>query len=324
MNLGFLVLLVIGFLAVVLLLEGGYLLWTDYRGPEVQRLEKRLRTVSQSGASFQSASLLRGRRDEDLSQIERMLLANPTAKLVDAYVRQSGIDITLLKLISLSLALFVAVFLCLLVIRVSFVPALSFSLIAAVLPAMWVVRRRSARLLAMERQLPDAVDLIARALRAGHTFSSALQMAGDELPDPIRGEFQLTFDEINYGVPMSESLMNLARRAPIDDLRFIVVAVTLQRETGGNLAELLDNIARLIRERFTLFGTIRVLSAEGRMSAWILCLLPIGTGGIVFLTNPGFLSVLWTDPMGIDLLKTAIFMMAFGVFWMTRVIKIKV
>jgi tight adherence protein B len=149
-------------------------------------------------------------------------------------------------------------------------------------------------------------------------------MVGTEGPEPIAQEFRTAFDEVNYGVPMQDALMNLALRVPVTDLRFFVIAATIQRETGGNLAELLDKLGALIRARFKLLGTIRVLSAEGKLSAWILSLLPFALVAVINLVNPQFMSVLWRDPAGIKLVIAGLAFMVVGIFWMWRIIKIRV
>ncbi|HHX4174562.1 TPA: type II secretion system F family protein, partial [Burkholderia contaminans] len=166
--------------------------------------------------------------------------------------------------------------------------------------------------------------MISRALRSGHSFTSTLGMVGDEFPDPMGGEFRITFDEVNYGVSLHDALMNLATRVPVQDLRYFVIAVLIQRETGGNLAELLDCISALIRERFKLFDKVRVLSAEGRLSAWILGLLPFGTAAVMALLNREFLSVLWEDPAGIRMVGGMLVSMLFGLFWIRRIVRIRV
>jgi len=172
--------------------------------------------------------------------------------------------------------------------------------------------------------LPDALDMMSRAMRAGHAFPGALQMVGDESPQPIAGEFKLTFDEINYGISLQDALLNLATRVPSTDLRYFVIAVLIQRETGGNLSEVLNNISKLIRERLKLLATIRVLSAEGRMSAWILTILPFALGTVVSILNPKMMSILWTDEMGRKLMAGAVILMILGIIWMWRMIKIRV
>jgi tight adherence protein B len=189
---------------------------------------------------------------------------------------------------------------------------------------LYVRRRRAKRLRQLERQLPEACDMLARALRSGHAFSLAIDMVGTEFAEPMGGEFRATFDEINYGVSLNEALANLAMRVPIRDLRYFVIAVLIQRETGGNLAEVLDGITALVRERFKLFDKVRVLSAEGRLSAWVLGLLPFIVGMLMLFLNPGFLQVLWQDPMGLKMTIAALSSMAVGVVWMSRVVALRV
>ncbi|MNT34007.1 Bacterial type II secretion system protein F domain protein [compost metagenome] len=196
--------------------------------------------------------------------------------------------------------------------------------LASVLPVLHVIRQRHKRLKQMEAQLPDAVDMISRALRAGHAFSGALGMVGTEMKAPIGPEFRTTFEEINYGVALDEAMTNLAMRVPINDLRYFVIAVLIQRESGGNLAEILDTIGNLVRERLKLFDKIRVLSAEGRLSAWILGLLPFGTAGLILVVNPDFMRVLWEDPLGLRMVAGALFSMFMGVLWMRKIIRIRV
>jgi tight adherence protein B len=190
--------------------------------------------------------------------------------------------------------------------------------ICLLLPRMLV------HLVRIEQQLPEAADFIARALRAGHSFTNVLQIVGNELPEPLSGEFRVAREEINYGVPLNEALHNMAARIPLTDLRYMVIAVIIQRESGGNLAEILGNISQIIRARLKLVAQVRVLSAEGRMSAWILGCLPFCVAGMMVLINPGYISLLWTDPTGVRLLWYAAGMIVLGVFWLRKVIRIRV
>jgi tight adherence protein B len=149
-------------------------------------------------------------------------------------------------------------------------------------------------------------------------------MVGDEMPQPLGGEFKLAFDEINFGASMSDALQNMVARVPLDDLRYFVIAVLIQREAGGNLAEILGNISNIIRERLKLLGKVRVLSAEGRLSAWILCLMPFVLGGVITMINPGLMRVFWTDATGMQLASAAMTFMLFGVFWSRKIVRIHV
>jgi len=197
-------------------------------------------------------------------------------------------------------------------------------MLCAALPVLEIQRAKNRRLQKIESQLPDALDLMGRAMLAGHAFPTALKMVGDEMPMPLAGEFRAVFDEVNFGVAMPDALMNLAVRVPSTDLRYVVVAVLIQRETGGNLTELLSSISAIIRDRLKLLGQVRILSAEGRMSAWVLGLLPFGVAGIMFVSNPAFLMLLFTDPGGRKMLYGAGFMMLLGVFVIRKVTHIRV
>lgn len=195
---------------------------------------------------------------------------------------------------------------------------------AALIPAIHVLRTRRKRLSTIEQQLPDALDLMSRAMRAGHAFPSAIDMVGSEGPQPIAREFAIASDEVNYGILMQDALRNLSLRVPITDLRFFVIAVAIQRETGGNLTEILDKLAALMRARFRLLGTVKVLAAEGKWSGWILSLLPFLLLGAINLINPGFMSILWKDPAGLITIYIGATLIFVGIIWMWRIIKIHV
>lgn len=313
----------LGFLAVALFLEGGYLAWNAYRGPEAKRIKRRLRAMS-AGEGAEQISIVKQRLLAQTPALERLLLALPRVHQLDHLLLQSGVRLNVagflgLTLLSAGVGLALA-----LVLNLPLFAALAVALATAMLPAFYVYSAKLKRLQTIEAQLPDALDLMGRALRAGHAFSSALKMVGDEMPDPIASEFKITFDEINYGIPLQGALLNLATRVPSTDIRYFVIAVLIQRETGGNLAELLDNISALIRARLKLLGTVRVLSAEGRLSAWILTILPFALAALINLINPGFMALLWKDPVGLKMVGAALVLMIVGIFWMWRVIRIRV
>jgi tight adherence protein B len=189
---------------------------------------------------------------------------------------------------------------------------------------LYLQHQRRQRVFNIEAQLPDTLDLMARAMQAGHAFSSALLIVGSEGTHPIREEFQATFDEINFGITTEVALKHLTLRVASSDLRFFVVAVLIQLETGGNLTEILKSLASLIRDRQRIAGSVRVLTAEGRLSAWILGLLPFGIAMLLSMINPEFISKLWTDPMGIRMLQVSLALMAIGIWWMWRMVRIRI
>lgn len=193
----------------------------------------------------------------------------------------------------------------------------------ALLPLIHVRRARSTRLQKFEEQFPEAVELIARALRAGHAFTTGLGMAADEIPKPVGAEFRRVYDEQNFGMSLTEALRAMARRVPVLDARFFVTAVLTQRESGGNLSEVLDNLANVMRERFKVKRQIRVISAHGRISAWILSCLAPALAGILFLMSPNFMSILWEDPLGLQLVMAAVVLQLTGTIIIARMVRIE-
>ena len=205
-----------------------------------------------------------------------------------------------------------------------FLLALLCAVLFGSLPAMYLLWLKSQRIGKFERQLPEALELSSRALRAGHAFSVGLKLVGDESADPIGKEFRRVFDEVSMGVSLPEALQNMTDRLDCVDLRFFVTSVLIQRETGGNLAEIIDSLATLIRKRFELHLRVRALSAEGRFSALILFCLPIVVGFILYKMNPEYMSTLFTDPAGQNMLMVGSFMMVTGAIIMKRMVTIKV
>jgi tight adherence protein B len=324
MDSGLVLTLVVAFVAVVFGLEGAYMLWNDSRGPEVKRLQRRVRMISAGHHGRSTADLLKGRQREDLPLIERLLLSLPRVSNLDRMIEQAGMEVGVGRVLVTCVGLGAAGVLLGLLARLAALPTLMIATGLAVLPLLWVVLKRDRRMRALEAQLPDAIDLISRALRAGHAFPAAIQMVGDESPEPLASEFRITHEEINFGLAVDEAFRNLATRVPSDDMRYFVIAVLLQRETGGNLSEVLGNISALVRDRFKLLGKVRVLAAEGKLSAWILALLPIFLAMIINVMNPDFMSLLWKDPAGLNLVYACIVLFFVGVFWMWRLIKIRV
>lgn len=315
--------LILGFFAVVLFLEGIYLAWNASMGPEAKRIEQRLHAMAAGGSSAE-ISIVKKRLLADSPFLDKFLLGIPRIHQFDRLLVQAGVGMTVMRFMAITLFLGAAGFAVGTYFALPFLLVAGLTLGCAFLPLLHVQKKRQKRIQMIEQQLPDALDFLGRAMRAGHAFVGALKMVGDEMPQPVGGEFRITFDEINYGIPLAEALTNLAIRVPSTDLRYFVIAVLIQRETGGNLSELLDNISALIRARLKLLGSIRVLSAEGRLSAWILSLLPFVLTAVINVVNPNFMSVLWSDPAGLKLIWAALFLMALGIFWMRRIIRIRV
>jgi tight adherence protein B len=209
-------------------------------------------------------------------------------------------------------------------IHLPIVVVLALAASAGVLPAGYLYWLKSQRMAMFERQLPEALELVSRALRAGHAFSVGLKLVGDEAADPIGVEFRRVFDEVSMGVALPQALQNMTERLDSVDLRFFVTSVLVQRETGGNLAEIIDSLAGLIRRRFELQLKVRALSAEGRFSAIILFGLPFVVGGALYMMNPEYMSTLFTDPIGKNMVMIGSFLMVTGAIIMKRMVNIKV
>lgn len=318
------VILALVFVAVLLLLEALRMLWKQYKGPEAKRLERRLRALSAAHDRSAPTKLVKQRALSDIPGLQRVLQRMPRAYQLDRFIVQSGMDWTVSGLLLACAILFAVGTLAAVMLGQPMGLALVVGAALGALPWLYLQRKRQQRLRLMERQLPEALDLITRALRAGHAFSSGLQMAGEELAEPIAGELRLVHDEINYGTALPQALTNLSERVPITDLRYFVVAVLIQRESGGNLTEMLVNLSRLIRERLKLHDRVRVLSSDGRMSAWILGLMPFGVAAILNLLNPEFMSTLWTDPIGIIILQWLAALMVVGILMLHRIVRIRV
>ena len=191
-------------------------------------------------------------------------------------------------------------------------------------PTVWLLRKRSRRMKKFEEQFPEALDLLSRAIRAGHAFQTALGMAGEEVADPVGPEFKKTFDQQNFGLPLREALDALAARVPILDVRFFVTAVMIQRDTGGNLSEILDNLAHVVRERFKIRRQIRVHTAHGRFTAYVLLALPPALAVVLNFLNPDHMQLLFRERLGHMMLAGTIVLQTIGYFWIRQVIRIEV
>lgn len=311
------------FVSVLLGIEALFLFWRSRRGAAALRLRQRIDALARSHQG-EFAGLHRQRKLSDLSGLDRALGKLPLALRMERYIAQSGLSWTVSAVSIASIAAGVAGF-GLLALAAAPLPTRTLAaLVCAVLPWAYVARARRRRLDRFHHQLPEALELIVRALRAGYSLPLAIRLLADELPEPIAGEFATVHEQVNFGVSIQHALMELCERVPVTDLRFLVVSILIQRQSGGNLTEILSNLARLIRDRFKLHGRIKVLSSEGRMSAWTLGLLPPAIGAVLNLANPEFMSRLWTDPVGVTILQSMLFMTFVGALVMIRIVKIRV
>lgn len=312
------------FLTVMLLVGAVYVNWQS-RGAGADRVARRLRAMNTASDDAQKiVSITKERPLSAHAGVQGLLEALPGMQWLDRLLLQSGKNWNVGKLLGYCLLGWLAGLLLGSLSPFPWYLRLLLSLFCAALPFLLVNRAKASRLVRIEQQLPDALDMMSRAMRAGHAFPTALKMVGDEMNAPLADEFRIAFDEVNFGIAMPDALMNLATRVPSTDVRYFVIAVLIQRETGGNLSELLDSISHIIRERIKLLGQVRVLSAEARLSAWILALLPFGAAAMIQLTNPTFLELLYRDPGGQKMLGGALLLMLIGICVMRKVIHIRV
>ena len=269
-------------------------------------------------------TLLKEQREGPLPAIDRLLAGTTRGSALGRWIDQSGMKATVSGILLIG-ALCAGV----MALVVGMITRASWGLpvgaaIGFSLPFLVLKVKRTRRLRAFEEQFPEALDLIARALKAGHAFATGLKMAADELPEPVGPEFRKTFDEQNFGLPMKDALDNLAHRIPILDVRFFVTAVLIQRETGGNLAEILENLGFVVRERFKILRQVRVYTAHGRFTGYVLLALPAVLGIALSFINPDHMNLLFRERMGQMLLGVALVMQTIGYIWIRQVIKIEV
>ena len=312
------------FVLVVGLIMGGYYGLMQLPGfLAARRLDRRLREVSLTHDPVAGPkSLITEQKVGPLPALDKALggANSSLAKLIE----QSGVTTTpsAVMLICLLAGLLMAVAALVVLRRPIFAPI--FGIAGMSVPILWLKHKRTARLKRFEEQFPDALDLMSRALRAGHAFQTSMGMVAEELPAPVGIEFKKAFEQQNFGLPLREVLDQMAERVTLLDVKFFVTAVTIQRETGGNLAEILDNLAHVVRERFKILRQVRVHTAHGRFTGYVLLSLPAALGIALTFINPEHMKLLYTEKMGQMMIVVAIIMQTIGYVWIRKIIKIEV
>jgi tight adherence protein B len=312
------------FLVVAGAVTGGFFFVT--RLPEARKrrqLELRLQEVSRPEEAPDQSVVVR-QHDGPLPSVEKLIGRTTAGSHLSRLIEQAGVNTTPSALLLASLVCAaVAALAAYLFLRIPLAQFVCVP-IGASLPMLWLLQRRSSRLKAFEEQFPDALDLISRSLRAGHAFQAAIGMAADELTAPAAPEFKKVFDQQNFGLPLKDALNALTERVPLLDVKFFVTAVAIQRDTGGNLAEILDNLAHVVRERFKIQRQVRVHTAHGRITGFVLLALPAFLGIALTMINREHMRPLWEEPMGRTLILATIVMQLVGFVWIRKVIKIEV
>jgi tight adherence protein B len=295
-----------------------------YEKQRRKRLVSMLRTVTENGEEYHVNLLVDENKKDGIEDLFGSL--NVTERIT-AMLSESGLDWTPMRLLVSSSVTFCVGAMASMWIPVSVAPALralAVGFCAAMLPYMYVSKKRSARISALEAQLPDALDFLSRSMRAGHAFSISLEMVGEEIHEPLGQEFRALFNEQNLGASLDRSFSSFAKRVPIPDVRFFCSAVLLQRQTGGNLSEILNRLSHIIRERFRLKGQVKAVSAHGRLTATILTLLPIATLAGLMFTSPEYLKPMFVNPIGKKIILAGVIAQVLGNFFIRKIIKIKV
>jgi len=291
-----------------------------------RKLQSRLEELSVplDQPSIGDGALLKVSDAGPLPALERMISGTERGSAFGRWIEQSGLKVSIsgVLLIAAVSGAICAILVTMLTRSPFGIPA-GFA-IGFALPFMFLKFKRTKRLRAFEEMFPEALDLIARALKAGHAFATGLKMAADELEEPVGPEFRKTFDEQNFGLPLKDALENLTLRIPILDVRFFATAVLIQRETGGNLSEILENLAHVVRERFKILRQVRVYTAHGRLTGYVLLALPAVLSIALMFINPDHMNMLFREHIGQILLMVAIGMQIAGYIWIKQVVKIEV
>ena len=316
------------FVAVVVLVEGAYLLWRGVHEEGAIKINRRLKMLSAGGAHGHQVlqELLRTKTFSDVPWLNRILMRIPRLHSLDRTLEQAAVKVSVGQFLLIQSGLSVLIIAALLwTSKLNFLVCIIIGLpLGFLIPSLYVFRKRDIRRKSFAHQLPEALDFIARSMRAGNPFSASLKAVAKEMPDPIGTEFGITFDEMNYGLELEDALHNLGNRTGSDEMHFFITAVLIQRTTGGNLADVLNKIAAVMRARATTVREIMILSAEMRLSARVLIALPFVVAGALTLLNPSYLSVLFKSPVGQVIIGIQMLLMLFGYLIMRRMVNFRI
>ncbi|EON91571.1 Flp pilus assembly protein TadB [Marinobacter lipolyticus SM19] len=312
------------FVAVFLLSQGMVIpVFGESRGAR-KRMSQRMKNLTMKDGSEERLSLMREQYLKDLSPLEKQLETLSLLQPLVALVAQSGYRTRAYRVLLLAMLLAVVCGYAGYSVSGAWWAPLVVAPLGALIPFMYLRKKRSERIAKIEEQLPDVVDVIIRALRAGHPFIEAIRLVSTEMPSPVKEEFQTTFNEINYGGDVRSALFGLLQRVPSVLIMALITAVLVQRESGGNLAEVLEKIASVIRGRFRFQRRVRTLSAEGRISAWVLTMTPFVLFVLISLVNPDYMPMLTESTRGGDIILIALVLIVIGVFWIKKILNLKV
>ncbi len=318
----------LAFLIFVLIIGAFLMIWLLRGGtPREEIVRRRLESVQRAerrGSTSIGLDLARDELMSDVPVLNRIMMRWSWASRLRTLLAQAGMNVRPGKVVLLSAVLGVGIYFVLTIVRTLLVLRLAAGIFGTLIPFLFILFKRNRRFHEFEKHFPEALDLLGRAIRSGHAFTTGLELISKELPEPVAGEFRTTFEEQNFGLPLRDALLNLCERVPLLDVRFFVTALLIQKETGGNLAEILDNLSRVIRERFRVHGEVRVRTAQGRLTAGILISLPPLMLLIMRVLNPAYIKPLFEDPMGPWMLGAAAVLQLVGSAILWKIVHIEV
>lgn len=292
-----------------------------------KKFKTRLAAVQQLAVQpelSEDAEFMRRELFSDIPALSKLLATAPLVPRLQLLLQQAAVEMQIATFLLVVLGLALVTWIVTLLVNGILVISFLAAIIAGSIPFAVVYYKRSRRFSRFEEQFPDAMDLLARAVRAGHAFTTAFSLIGEEMPNPVAQEFDFTFHQQNLGLPLRDALANLAVRMPLPDVRIFVSALQIQRDSGGNLGEILDNLSQVVRERFELLREVQTITAEGRLSMYVLTAMPFVAGLGMYLINPEYMKPLLTDPMGHTALMVAGVMQVLGYLIIRKIIKIKI
>jgi tight adherence protein B len=302
-----------------------WMLWGTTSSPEVVRERMAaVRRAEQRGDITTDLVLVRDEMMSSLPLLNRIMTHLAWTTKLQSAITQAGMTTRAGKLLLISAVSGLSVYLVAVIFYGQALAGIFAALAGASIPLMVIYIKRRRRMSQFEQRFPEALDLLGRAVRAGHAFTAGLEMVAKESPEPVATEFKTTFEEQNFGLPLRDALSNMSSRVPLVDVQFFVTALMIQKDTGGNLAEILDELSRVIRERFRIHREVQIKTAQGRLTAVILILLPLGMLVAMRVMNPAYINVLFEDPLGVKLLVGAGILQVIGAGFLWKIVQIEV
>lgn len=313
------------FLIVAIIFGAFWMLWGTSSNPEVVRERMAaVRRAEQRGDGTTDLVLVRDEMMSSLPLLNRLMMHLAWTTKLQSAITQAGMTTKAGKLLLTCAVSGLSVYLVAVIFYGQALAGLVAAIAGASVPLMVIYIKRRRRMNQFEQRFPEALDLLGRAVRAGHAFTAGLEMVAKESPEPVATEFKTTFEEQNFGLPLRDALSNMASRVPLVDVQFFVTALMIQKDTGGNLAEILDELSRVIRERFRIHREVQIKTAQGRLTAVILILLPVGMLITMRVMNPAYINVLFEDPLGVKMLAGAGILQLIGAAFLWKIVHIEV